>query len=96
MNKSALITGIINQKDGNYYNSVLTLGETPNGEYNYLTQHRYSKHHLLLFGEFVPFEDILRPLAPLFNLPMSSFSRGEFVQDNIVAKGRPPCPGTLL
>jgi apolipoprotein N-acyltransferase len=88
MNESALLTGIINVKDGKYFNSVLPLGDVQSGEYDYRTQPRYSKHHLLLFGEFVPFEDILRPLAPLFNLPMSSFSRGGFIQDNILAKGR--------
>ncbi|MDG3087419.1 apolipoprotein N-acyltransferase [Vibrio hannami] len=89
LNESALITGVVTQNEmGRFYNSVITLGDTPSGEYNYQTQPRYNKYHLLPFGEFVPFEDLLRPLAPFFNLPMSSFSRGDFIQDNIVAKGR--------
>ncbi|WED22497.1 apolipoprotein N-acyltransferase [Vibrio sp. JC009] len=89
LNESALITGVISQNEmGKFYNSVITLGDTPDGEYDYLSQHRYNKHHLLPFGEFVPFEDLLRPLAPFFNLPMSSFSRGDYIQDNIIAKGR--------
>lgn len=89
MNETALITGVVTRNEfGHYYNSVLTLGVTPHGEYNYLTQPRYHKHHLLPFGEFVPFEAFLRPLAPFFNLPMSSFSRGARIQDNIVANGR--------
>ena len=92
MNEAALLTGIINRNNDRYFNSILPLGDTPDGDYNYLAQNRYSKHHLLPFGEFVPFEDLLRPLAPLFNLPMSSFSRGSFVQDNIVAKGRHLAP----
>ncbi|MEZ9902115.1 apolipoprotein N-acyltransferase [Vibrio breoganii] len=87
-NDSAVITGVLTQEGRHtYYNSVTTVGVTPSGEYNYDTQPRYKKHHLLPFGEFVPLEDFLRPLAPFFNLPMSSFDRGDYVQDNIVAKG---------
>ncbi len=87
---SALITGIITQNElGQYYNSVIALGNTPNKEeYSYESQYRYHKHHLLPFGEFVPFGDLLRPIAPFFNLPMSSFNRGDYIQDNIIAKGR--------
>ncbi|EKO3591961.1 apolipoprotein N-acyltransferase [Vibrio metschnikovii] len=88
MNQSALITGILNHdQQGHYFNSILALGETEHAEYRYDVTQRYHKHHLLPFGEFVPFEAWLRPLAPLFNLPMSSFSRGDYIQPNIIAKG---------
>ena len=97
-NHSALITGVLDQKPytrdqnnqlqpGNIYNSILTLGDNGAGDYHYATAHRYNKHHLLPFGEFVPFEEFLRPIAPLFNLPMSSFSRGALIQKNITAHG---------
>ncbi len=89
MNNSAIITGVVNQgKDGQFYNSILSLGVNPYGDYSFDMDKRYHKHHLLPFGEFVPFEDVLRPLAPFFNLPMSSFSRGDFIQPNIVANGK--------
>ncbi|NVD07260.1 apolipoprotein N-acyltransferase [Vibrio sp. JPW-9-11-11] len=93
MNHSAVITGIVNQsEDKKFYNSILTLGSKAQPGYRYDMEERYHKHHLLPFGEFVPFESILRPLAPLFNLPMSSFSRGEFVQPNIEANGKHMAP----
>ncbi|MEZ8105274.1 apolipoprotein N-acyltransferase [Vibrio cortegadensis] len=93
MNSSAIITGVVNQAENRkYYNSVLAIGTTPYGDYRYDVNQRYHKHHLLPFGEFVPLEALLRPLAPFFNLPMSSFSRGDFVQPNIVANGRHLAP----
>lgn len=93
LNNSAIISGIIdyNINSRNYYNNLIVLGkELPSdsqGSYQYNNHNRYAKHHLLPIGEFVPFADWLRPLATIFNLPMSSFSRGEYVQKNLVANG---------
>ncbi|ABM02385.1 apolipoprotein N-acyltransferase [Psychromonas ingrahamii 37] len=86
-----LMTGIIGyeSKTDSYYNSIVTLGKLPNQQlpqrqgYSLQSENRYQKHHLLPIGEFVPFEKLLRPLAPYFNLPMSSFQRGTQLQNNL-------------
>jgi len=93
LNNAAIITGIQNYniKTKQYYNGLIVIGkkdnDSPKGQYSYNTHNRYYKHHLLPIGEFVPFGDLLRPLAPFFNLPMSSFSRGAYIQPNIKANG---------
>ena len=92
-NNTALISGIIDYRlsTEKYFNSLIVLGvydpSAPEKGYLYGNSNRYSKHHLLPIGEFVPLEAFLRPLAPLFNLPNSSFSRGNYRQTNLLANG---------
>lgn len=90
---TAVISGILdyNFKTQQAWNNLIVLGkrypDSAEGDYFHGHGNRYSKHHLLPIGEFVPFERWLRQLAPIFNLPMSSFSRGSYVQPNLVANG---------
>ena len=90
-NQAGLITGIIDYHfdSRHFFNSLITLGQQQReqDEYRYGNSNRYNKHHLLPIGEFVPFQSLLRNIAPLFNLPMSSFSRGDYIQQPLKANG---------
>lgn len=77
---TTLITGLPSNSnpEGPYYNSMLALGEG-NGIYN--------KTRLVPFGEYVPFEAVIRGLNNFFDLPMSSFSLGSKNQQPLTAAG---------
>ena len=90
---TGLITGIVNYnfETNEAYNNLIVLGkasrEQQASEYQYFHANRYSKHHLLPIGEFIPMESWLRGLAPIFDLPMSSFTRGDYEQHNLQVNG---------
>ncbi|MDN4501258.1 apolipoprotein N-acyltransferase [Alteromonadaceae bacterium BrNp21-10] len=91
--QTGLITGILNYNFENQqaFNGMVVLGSkqagSTTGSYQYNHDNRYAKHHLLPIGEFIPLEDWIRGLAPIFDLPMSSFTRGDFLQPNLQANG---------
>jgi apolipoprotein N-acyltransferase len=70
-NSSQLLIGIPVWDDSNrrYYNAMVALG---NGE------GAYYKRHLVPFGEFMPFRELLAPLLKeLLQVPMANFASGE-------------------
>ena len=92
LNDSAIITGVIGLKNHEFFNQMIVLGNSKqkhqtHGDYVVHGENQYKKHHLLPIGEFVPLQNLLRPIAPLFNLPMSSFTRGDYVQPDLTALG---------
>ncbi|WP_281647128.1 apolipoprotein N-acyltransferase [Parendozoicomonas sp. Alg238-R29] len=82
---TALVLGLpwYEGREGNrsiYYNSVIGLGEADG---------TYFKQKLVPFGEFVPFEGLIRGVISFFDLPMSSFSAGTDVQAGITLQKKP-------
>ncbi len=87
--KTGIVTGVLDYDFTTRiaFNNMISLGyKTSNqtsANYFYQDQFRFSKHHLLPIGEFIPFERLIRGLAPIFDLPMSSFTAGDYIQNNL-------------
>ena len=79
---TALVTGIpLAERVGDEvltYNGVIAVGAASG---------QYRKQDLVPFGEYVPFENLLRGLIAFFDLPMSSFSPGPVGQPLLQVKG---------
>jgi len=75
------LIGVFERDHGSYYNSVFSLGVDE--------EQQYRKHHLVVFGEFIP----LRPLLGWFindvlNIPMGDLARGDARQAPLDVAGQ--------
>jgi len=66
--------------DGEYFNSVLSLGSSP--------VQVYRKVHLVPFGEFIPFRSLFGWITRILHIPLSDFSRGETLQPPLKVAGQ--------
>ena len=75
-----LLVGMLRGKpwEGVYYNAIVNLGAT---------EDHYDKRHLVPFGEFFPFKNVIRDLSMLLSIPMSDFARGHAEQPPLQVAG---------
>lgn len=84
---SEVIIGTLYQDESEQlFNSAVVLGN-PLQPYDLHNTERYNKHHLVPFGEYVPFGSVLNWMRDVFILPIN-LSQGEFVQPALFAKNR--------
>ena len=63
-----------------YYNTMVSAGASP--------AQRYRKHHLVPFGEFIPFRPLFGWVLEVLHIPLSDFSRGPAVQEPMAVAGQ--------
>lgn len=65
--------------NGDYYNSVVSFGGSP--------QQTYRKNHLVPFGEFIPLRPLLGELVSRLAIPLQDFARGAPDQQPLAVAG---------
>ncbi len=71
---------VMDEQRGEYFNSVMSISDHP--------LQFYLKRHLVPFGEYIPFQQLLGKLLQILNIPMSEFTAGTELQPNLYAAGQ--------
>ncbi|SNR93000.1 Apolipoprotein N-acyltransferase [Methylobacillus rhizosphaerae] len=72
-NGGDILIGTVEEEDGHYYNSMLSMGSSP--------EQAYRKTHLVPFGEFIPLKQVFGWVYENWlNIPLTDISRGGFQQ----------------
>jgi len=71
---------ILDLESGSYYNAAWVAGRPGDA---------YRKRHLVPFGEFLPFEGLLRPLLSFMEIPMADFATGDESRPIVRVGGTP-------
>lgn len=82
---SELIIGTLYDGELGLFNSAVVLGQET--FYNSAQSPRFNKHHLVPFGEYVPFGNLLDWMREVFVLPVN-LSQGDFVQPPLTAANK--------
>ena len=85
-NEGGVLTGVFEQDKKGYYNSVIALGASEKtGE----AEERYRKHHLVVFGEYIPFRQVFGWLInQVLHIPMGDLARGKLIQSPMQVAGQ--------
>src|SRR5512143_1675194 len=80
-NGGDVLTGLpTGSLDGAYYNSVVSFGSAPS--------QRYSKVHLVPFGEYIPLKAVWSWVIEVLHIPLSDFARGAVDQRPLAIGGQ--------
>jgi apolipoprotein N-acyltransferase len=81
-NGGDILIGAFEKDGGGYYNSVFSLGASQNWQH-------YRKHHLVIFGEFIPLRPVFGWLInDVLQIPMGDLARGDAKQPPLSVAGQ--------
>jgi apolipoprotein N-acyltransferase len=85
-NGGDVLIGAFERDRGGYYNSVFPLGASEN---RFAEDQHYRKHHLVIFGEFIPLRPVFGWLInEVLHIPMGDLARGDLRQAPLAVAGQ--------